>query len=294
MVKSRLLGAVGIVAVVGGIVGVVAAQTPASPAFDAVSVKPNITTDGRGLQLQFLPGGRLVIRNVPLGLIVAAAYNLPIQSPRITGGPEWARAASERYDIEARAADGAIPPGLSSVAREDIMRRMLQSLLADRFKMQIRRNPTEQPVYVLVVAKGGPKLQKSKTQEKDCGDSSVASGVQGCHNLNGGQGRGLHGEAVSIEDVALFVQNWTDLPVLDKTGLTGLYNIQTDGWAPMRPQTPPPDGSDATPQRGDAGLNNPVRQTLSDVMNQLGLRMVSQRAVVDLFVIDHVEHPTEN
>jgi hypothetical protein len=55
-------------------------------AFEAASVKPNNSTDFRDLRLQFLPGGRLVFRNTPLLLIVATAYNVPFQSPRLTGG----------------------------------------------------------------------------------------------------------------------------------------------------------------------------------------------------------------
>src|ERR1700680_4648235 len=78
------------------------------PIFEVASVKPNNSTDFRNMQLpQFLPGGKLVIRNVPLQMIVAAAYNLPFQSTRLTGGPEWERASGEKYDIEATAEKGA-------------------------------------------------------------------------------------------------------------------------------------------------------------------------------------------
>jgi uncharacterized protein (TIGR03435 family) len=93
-------------------------------------------------------------------------------------------------------------------------------------------------------------------------------------------------------DVALFVQNWTDRPVIDKTGLTDLYDIQTEGWAPMLPRPPRPDG--APPTGGDAGLDDPDRQTLAQVFGQLGLRMESQRAVIDMFVVEHLEKPSEN
>lgn len=167
---------------------------------------------------------------------------------------------------------------------------MLQSLLEERFKLKMHRELKEQPVYALLVAKGGPKLQKSNLQEKDCID--VSSGPQtGCHNVGGGQGRGIHGDAIDVADVALFVQNWTDRPVVDKTGLSDLYNIQTEGWVPMRQR---PLGPEGTSRGGDAGITDPDRQTLSDVLRQLGLRMESQRAVVDMFIIEHVERPTGN
>ena len=105
-------------------------------------------------------------------------------------------------------------------------------------------------------------------------------------------GRGIHGEAISIPDVVFFVENWTDRPMIDKTGLKGLYNIQTNGWRPMR-GIPGGEGAPA-PQGGDAGLFDPDRQTLSDVFSSLGLRMQSQRAVMDVYTIDHIEAPTEN
>jgi uncharacterized protein (TIGR03435 family) len=90
----------------------------------------------------------------------------------------------------------------------------------------------------------------------------------------------------------LFVQNWTDKPVVDETGLKGLYNIQTEGWALMRARLPNPDGSQ--PTGGDAGLNDPDRQTLYQVFAQLGLRMEARRAVIDMYVVEGVEKPTEN
>jgi uncharacterized protein (TIGR03435 family) len=271
-----------------------AAQEP-RPVFEVASVRPNNSAgDAHFLpSVQFLPSGRLVIRNAPLLIIVTAAYDLPFQSPRLTGGPDWGHAAGERYDIEAVAPTGAVPPGLPQKAREDKMRLMLQSLLGERFKLKMRRDPKEQPVYAIVVAKNGPKLQKAKMQEKDCPEAGAPSGTStACHSITGGMGRGIHGDAVSISDVAFFVQNWSDQPVVDKTSLTDLYNIQTDGWAAMRPRPPSPDGQ--PPQGGDAGLADPNRQTLADVFRQLGLRMESQRAVVDMFFVEHVERPTEN
>lgn len=269
-----------------------AAQQP-QPAFEVASVRPNNSVGFRNAQFQFLPGGRLVIRNEALSMIVTAAFNLPLQSSRFAGGPEWEHAANEKYDIEAVAPAGAVPQGLPTNARDDKMRLMLQLLLEERFKLKMRIEPREQPVYALVVAKNGPKLQKAKVQEKDCIEAEAPSGIQAaCHSIMGGMGRGIHGDAVSLADVAFFVQNWSDRPVLDKTGLTGLYNIQTDGWAPMRTRPPSPDGQ--PPQGGDAGIDDPNRQTLADLFSQLGLRMESQRAVVDMFFVEHVEPPTAN
>jgi uncharacterized protein (TIGR03435 family) len=89
----------------------------------------------------------------------------------------------------------------------------------------------------------------------------------------------------------LFVQNWSDRPVIDQTGLTNLYNIQTEGWAPMRMRPPNADGSIP---KGDAGIDDADRQTLADVFRQLGIVMESRRVPVDMFFVEHVEAPQGN
>jgi uncharacterized protein (TIGR03435 family) len=258
--------------------------------FEVASVKANDSPDFRNSALQFLPGGRFVARNAPLLLIIATAYDVPFnRTPRFTGLPEWA--LSSRYDIEATAEKGAIRPDAFTKVRDGKMKLMLQSLLEDRFHLEMRREPKEQPVYAIVVAGGDSKLKKSKMSEAECANGPTGF-VDGCHTIRGGIGRGIHGDAVDIADVALFVQNWTDRPVIDKTGLTDLYDIQTEGWAPMLPRPPRPDGAPLT--GGDAGLDDPDRQTLGQVFGQLGLKMESQRAVVDMFVVEHLEKPSEN
>ena len=196
----------------------VTAQTKTAPAFAAASIKTNPST-GPGLSgWQFLPGGRLRIQNMPLYMIVAHAYNVPFQSQRLSGGPDWIR--GDRFDIEATAEPGAIPTGASPDERDKTMRIMLQALLAERFHLKIRREIKDQPVYAIVVGKGGPKLKPAAIEEKDC-ESDAAKDID-CHNFHGGRGRGLHAKAANIADLALFVSNWTDRPLVDRTGLQGL------------------------------------------------------------------------
>ena len=141
--------------------------------FEVVSVKP-YQGDGRDLRPpEFLPGGRFTSK-APLVMVIATAYDIPIQvaAARVTGAPSWMNFTRNSvdgiYDIEATAPKGAIPDGLSPDARADRYRLMLQALLADRFKLVIRRESKEMPVYALVVGKGGPKLQKADIEEKDC------------------------------------------------------------------------------------------------------------------------------
>jgi uncharacterized protein (TIGR03435 family) len=266
-----------------------AQSQPATPlAFEVASIKPNKSADWRGQRIQFTPGGRFSVVNLPLDVIIAIAYNVPFQSARLTGGPDWAR--SDRYDIEATAEKGTIPEGSPTKVRAEKMRLMLQTLLAERFKLTIRSETKEQPVYALVVGKDGPKLQAAKIQEKDCSDDSNDNTA--CHQLSGGQGQGLHGSAVDLSDVALFVANWTDRPVLDRTGIEGLFNIQTEGWTPLRPRQALAPG--AEPSKEDLALSDPTRPTLFMILQRLGLKLESQKAPVEMFVIEHVDRPSAN
>jgi uncharacterized protein (TIGR03435 family) len=80
--------------------------------------------------------------------------------------------------------------------------------------------------------------------------------------------------------------------LVDETGLTALYNVQTEGWVPMRPRPLGPDGTATT--GGDAGVYDPDRQTLFDVFRQLGLKMETRRAKIEMYFVEHIERPTPN
>lgn len=262
-------------------------QQESAPAFEVASVKRHKADDNRRSMPQFLPGGRFVSTGIPLRFLIAIAYNVGFQSVRLSGGPAWIDSIDGVYDIEATAAEGALPAGLASNARSERLRLMLQTLLTERFKLKVRRETKELPVYTVTIAKGGLKLEKAKIEEKDCAESGNP-GVS-CHSLMGGRGRGLHGEAVSLSDVLSYVENWTDHPLVDKTGIQGLYRIQTSGWLPMQPGPPPPAGAKA-----EDGSDMADVPTLFTLFERLGLKLESQRAPVEIFVIDRVEKPSDN
>ncbi len=270
-------------------------QPPERLAFAVASIKQDKSADPRSggffPAMQFLPGGRFVARNMPLFMIIAQAYNLPIQSDRLIGGPDWIR--EDKYDIEARSEEGTIPAGASVTVRDERMRLMVQTLLAERFKMIIHREIKELPVYAVVVRRGGPKLEKAAIQEKDCASRPTGLGFsESCHSFEGGQGRGIHGKAVTISDVALFVSNWTDHPVVDKTGIDGLFNVQSDGWVPMRPRMPRPPGQEPTAE--DIAMGDPGRPTLFQIFDRLGLKLEPQKSPVEMFIIESIERPSQN
>jgi uncharacterized protein (TIGR03435 family) len=112
-----------------------------------------------------------------------------------------------------------------------------------------------------------------------------------CHSFNGGMGRGLHGQAVDMKDIAAFVENWTDQPVIDKSDVKGLYQIKTDGWTPMR-MTPP--GRTDNPNPTTENLNDTYRPTLFSIFKQIGLNLEPQKLPADIYVIENVERPSAN
>ena len=297
--RKLLLAGAGALAVAGPIaIGIGnappirAQQTPAAHfEFEAASVKP-LTRVDRNLAMPGLVGERFVSK-APLALAIAFAYGVPLNaqlSERLKGFPEWAGLGGDAYDIEAT---GTFPAGLTGRAREDRSRLMLQALLADRFKMKIHPETKEIPVYTLVVGKGGPKLQKADIDEKDCPDGPppplvLGAPVTACHIFNGGRGRGLHARAADMPDLVDFVSRWTDRPLLDKTGIKGLYRFDTTGWLPMELGPAPAPG---TQQDGVDVGDLPTIFTLFD---RLGLKMESTKDKVDVYVVDHVEKPSEN
>jgi bla regulator protein blaR1 len=277
------------VPVVIGLVDVspVRAQSAENPTFEVVSVKLHVGGTDRNTLVPptVLPGGSFVSR-FPLAILISFAYKLPDNPGMVRGIPDWTKSPQGVYDVEAK---GAIPPGLSMQARNDRVRAMVQALLVDRFKLMIRRESKEMPVYALLVAKGGPKLQRADIDEKDCPEASLSAlGPQTtstpipdvCHVFNGGVGRGLHARAANISDLAAFVGNWTDRPLLDKTGIQGLYRFETGPYLRMDAMA--------------AGSDVPDAPTVFEMFGQLGLRMEPQKGVVEVYVVDHIEKPSEN
>ncbi len=286
--KLLLAGTAVLAATVPVVIGLfdvsqVRAQSAQNPTFDVVSVKLHAGVVDRNTLVPptVLPGGRFVSR-FPLAMLISFAY----ENARMTGVPDWTKTPQAVYDVEAT---GTMPPGLSMQARNDRVRAMVRALLLDRFKLVIHRESKEMPVYALLVAKGGPKLQRADIDEKDCPEASRnALGPQStstpmpdeCHVFSGGVGRGLHARAANMSDLASFVGNWTDRPLLDKTGIQGLYRFETKGYLPM----------DAMTARSDV----PDAPTVFEMFESLGLRMEPQKGVVEVYVIDHIEKPSEN
>jgi uncharacterized protein (TIGR03435 family) len=211
------------------------------------------------------------------------AYDVPVNpSPRLSPLPDWT--VREKYDIEAKAPANAIPPGLQNSEVRTRVQQMIRGLLADRFKLVMRVENKTMSVYALTVLKGGPRLQRSAIAEKDC---VFDSGPEGCHTFVAGFGHPLNARAINMDDLAQYIGNWTDLPVVNRTALRGLFTVNTEGWAPMRLPPPPPN---ATPTANPfAGL-----PTIFTVLGKVGLELERHEDVLPVYTVERIERAAAN
>ncbi len=229
------------------------AQAP--PQFDLATVKPSAAqTDGR-TQTRMSSDtdtGRLTYSNVNLKEIIGRAYK--VQEYQVTG-PGFI--TTERFDIAAQ-----FPPHTDG----NRVPLMLQALLADRFKLTIHRDTKELPVYALVIAKGGPKFKPA--------DSST--GVTSDSNRT----RWHVTAKVTMPRFAEFLTDEAGRPVVDKTGLTGTYDLTLD-WA-----------VDNSAIASDSASGPSLFTALQE---QLGLKLDPAKGPVETIVVDHAEKtPTDN
>ena len=249
-----------------------------SPAFEEISIRPARSADPRSMRMRVLPNGDLHASAVPVRLLLRYAYDVPVNpSPRLAGLPGW----RELYDIEARAPAGAVPAGLPEREKRGRIQSMIRGLLADRFKLVMRVEQKTMPVYALTVASGGPNLQKSTIKEKDC---ILDTGTpESCHTFIAGRGHPLDARAVDMDDLAQYIENWADLPVVNRTAVSGLFDVKTEGWIPMRLPPPPPGNAPA------AGFDD--LPTIFTVLRTLGLELKKQEATVPVYTVERIERP---
>jgi uncharacterized protein (TIGR03435 family) len=259
-----------------------------TPKFEVASIKPSDPA-GRGVMIQFAPGGRFVAKNVTLKSLIAMAFD--VREFQLSGGPAWAGAT--RYDIEAKAESGAPEDDPHQIKtdeqREKFQQRQrmrIQALLADRFQLKVAHGTKELPIYALKIAKNGPKLQESKEEE------GGANQFQGVRISGPGQ---MTGGKVPMKFLTQILGQNVGRPVVDQTGLTGKYDFKLE-WTPDPNQPggfggpgPGPDGAFRPPP---ADPNGP--SIFTAVEEQLGLKLESQKGPVEMLTIDAAEKPSEN
>ena len=232
------------------------------PAFEAAAVK--VHKGGGGTTREIQPGSIRYL-NITLGEFIMMAYG--VRRYQIAG-PDWAvsNASPDRYDVIARAANG---------ASSDQIHRMLGPLLADRFGLRFHRETRELPVFALTLQKGGPRFAPG-----DDGESSVVPDGKG----------GMKFTNYPMDAMSQLLSNFPAIgrPVIDRTGLTGRYTFSANL---MDTPAGAPPGDIKKAADGDP-MASPVFSNLS---SQLGLRLESIKAPIDMIVIDHVaKTPTEN
>jgi uncharacterized protein (TIGR03435 family) len=248
-----------------------------SQTFETISIKPAQSDDRRNMRVRVMANGDFSASSVHVIFLLRYAYDVPLQSPRLTLLPT----GRDLYDIEAKAPANAVPHGLPERERWSRMQRMLRALLADRFKLVMRAEQKTMPVYALTVASGGPTLQKSPIAEKDCIlDTAIPDS---CHNIILDRGHPLRGKAIDMDDIVQYIENWTDLPVVNHTRLSGLFAVETEGWKPMR-LPPPPPGAPQTANFDDL-------PSIFTVLRKLGLELKQQEAAVPVYTMERIERP---
>jgi uncharacterized protein (TIGR03435 family) len=234
------------------------------------SVKPTYAPPGRrvfafsGPSRIVISGNRVTTGGNLLGF-VEAAYNL--QAYQVSAADVDRAVLSQVYDIEARAPGDGIP-------KQEEVRQMLQKLLVDRFQLKFHREPKEMAVYILTIGKNGPKVKAGTPGEQP--KSAGSLGTSG----------GLTQVSFTSFSISEFVRTFAsqfDRPVLDKTGLTGGYDLTLE-FALRLPQMP--GAEQAAP---DAGL--PI---VAAIQQQLGLKVTPGKEMVETLVIDHAERASEN
>lgn len=259
--------------------------SPSALKFEVASIRRQPTEDFRAKSKHWLLNeARFSASNIPLLTVITFAYHIPFLSSQLRGAPEWT--THESFEIDATIPGGLISTGMPAKVRNQKLRDMLQSLLVDRCKLKILRETKEMSAYALVVGKGGPKLKKADIDDVGC--SKIGNGSFPCHMLSGGEGHGMYAKAADMSDLVMFVSNWMDRPVVDRTELTGLYEIDTEGWSPVSPRSPD------DPRVNTEEAAGPPRPTLFAILERLGLKLESAKASVDLYEIESIEHPSEN
>ena len=255
---------------------------PPPPEFEVAEVKPS-PPDAQGPRAQILPSGQINASKVPLNLMIELAWDFPGEQYVI--GPKWLE--SSNFELVARAFTG---QNTSVDVDEDILRKMLQALIVDRFKMKYHLE--DRPMTAFTMTADKPKMTKSDpTKRTRCVQSVLTTANRQlaqqprqftCTNVTMAQ----FGQLIPV-----FANGYTAVPVLDKTGLEGGYDFTLAFTGVGQVQARP--GTDAA--SGTASLPTGALSLWDAMSSQLGLKVEEQKRPQPVMVIDSIsEKPSEN
>jgi uncharacterized protein (TIGR03435 family) len=235
------------------------------PGYEVATIKPTDPAHpGGGFTLQ---GRHLVARNFTVEGLITLAYNL--HTTQVTGGPDWLK--TDHYDLD-------VLPDHEGLPSLEQARGIVRKLLAERFALKFHYDTKDLSVYVLTVAKTGPKFSKSTS---DPSSPPGMGGPPGRMNMRNG----------SMEEFAQMMQGILDRPILDQTGLKDRYDLSVR-WTPDESQyggrVPPPNSGD-----NSAAADAPP-PLFTAIQEQLGLKLDAMKAPTKVMVIESVQKPSEN
>jgi len=254
-----------------------AQQPQKSAAFEVATIKPvDPGAQVRMVGVMDTPDG-IDGENVTLPALIMRAYGYMQFSleEQVTGVPDWAK--SQKYNVKAKMseADALEFQKLGSDDRQKRIESLLQSLLAERFKLAMHRETKVLPNYELVVAKSGFKLKPTGGDEPDTVKDASGNAITGLVRFHDGA---MFFQQNSMDQVAHTLMHLPDVErnVVNRTGLSGSYTF-TLHWMS---------------KRGPEADNGP--SIFTQLQEDTGLRLQPSKSEVEILVIDHVEPPTEN
>lgn len=236
----------------------------ATPAFDIAAIHINHSDESARSHIFSSPNdSHFRAINVPLKMLLQWAFVIP--DSRIFGGPSWL--GSTKFDIEAKsdAATDEQMRSLDSAAGKLQKQKMLQALLASRFKLQVHQESRELPIYSLVLTKDGPKFKSSQVNGTTVDGHNSEIRVKGSDDT----------VTLLADQLALYLGR----PVVNDTGLHNRYEL-TLKWTPDQ----------STASTADTSLPS----IFTAIEEQLGLKLIAKKGPVSVLVVDHAEMPSEN
>lgn len=240
-------------------VGRAPASEASTPTFEVATIKPAAPSADGHTHINYPPDGRFSAANITLVALMEWAYNMPQR--QILDGPSWI--ASTRFDIQAKS-DADTDSQFRSVPSDEDRerkRRMVQALLADRYGLKLHQETRILPAYDLILAKGGSRLQPTRSSGKSVGVTRTS----------------FHGEGLTTAIIAEQLSQITGRVVVDKTRLPDRYDLKLE-WTP-----------DDAPD-----TDNSAPSLFTALQEQLGLKLEPAKEPVPVLLIDYIELPSAN